>query len=51
MVLQGNMECPTVKRMSGKGVKKFQSEAMTRSVTCQVTPISADQNALPDEIL
>lgn len=50
MVLQGALELPTVRRMNGKAVKKFQAETVARSATCQVTSISAEHDTLPDEI-
>lgn len=50
MVLQGTLESPTVKRMNGKEVKKFHSEAAARSITCQVTSLSAEHSVLPTEI-
>lgn len=36
--------------MTRKEVKRFQSEAVATSVTCQATPFSAEHSTLPDEI-
>lgn len=50
VVLQGTLDSPSVKRMSGKDVRKFQSEVAASRSTCQVTPLSAELSTLPVEI-